>query len=343
MIVDCHGHYTTAPEAHRSWRRAMLSGEPYPAYPHISDDEIRETIEPTQLRLMRERGVDLTLLSPQASAMAHHLGDDVANAAWARACNDLVKRVVDLYPDSFVGVAQLPQTSGVGPNSCTLLELDRCITQLGFVGCNMNPDPSGGLWTGPPISDHAWYALYEKMVDLEVPAMVHGSASCNSNMHTTGAHYINSDTTVFMQLVQADLFTDLPELRLIIPHGGGAVPYHWGRYRGLNDMLHSKPLEAHLMNNIFFDTCVYSQPGMELLFKVVSIDNILFASEMLGAVRSIDPHNGQYFDDTKKYIADLSLTSSQLTKVFHENAARAYPRLSKMLASTLTNERPHNC
>ena len=56
------------------------------------------------------------------------------------------------------------------------------------------------------------------------------------------------------------------------------------------------------MRNVFFDTCVYHLPGIELLTKVVPIDNILFASEMLGAVQGIDPETGHTFDDTKRYI-----------------------------------------
>ena len=53
---------------------------------------------------------------------------------------------------------------------------------------------------------------------------------------------------------------------------------------------------------MFFDTCVYHQPGIDLLLDVMPIDNILFASEMVGAVRGIDPETGHYFDDTKRYI-----------------------------------------
>ena len=136
------------------------------------------------------------------------------------------------------------------------------------------------------------------MVELDVPAMVHVSASCNPNFHATGAHYINADTTAFMQFIEGDLFRDFPTLRFIIPHGGGAVPYHWGRYRGLADMLKRPPLEEHVMRNVFFDTCVYHQPGIDLLVRVIDIGNILFGSEMVGAVRGIDPRTGHYFDDT---------------------------------------------
>ena len=105
------------------------------------------------------------------------------------------------------------------------------------------------------------------MAELDVPAMVHVSSSCNPVFHATGAHYINADTTAFMQLIQGDLFADFPDLRLVIPHGGGAVPYHWGRYRGLADMLGKPPLSEHVMQNVFFDTCVYHQPGIDLLCR----------------------------------------------------------------------------
>ena len=335
MIIDCHGHYTTAPAAHQTFRDAQIAhfkdaSQPPPAPARISDDEIRETIEANQLKLQQARGSDVTLFSPRASAMAHHVGDASVSLAWPRACNDLIKRVVDLYPENFVGVCQLPQSPGT-PIAGSIAELERCVVELGFVGCNLNPDPSGGHWTAPPLTDRHWYPFYEKMVELDVPAMVHVSASCNPNFHATGAHYINADTTAFMQFVQGDLFRDFPALRFVIPHGGGAVPYHWGRYRGLADMLKRPRLNQHVMQNVYFDTCVYHQPGIDLLFEVIDVDNILFGSEMVGAVRGIDPETGNYFDDTKRYIDALAISDDDKRKVFELNARRVYPRLDAHL------------
>jgi 4-oxalmesaconate hydratase len=332
VIVDCHGHYTTAPAAHTAWREGQLaayrSGTTMPAYPTVSDDDIRQTIEDNQLRLLRERGIDRTLFSPRASAMAHHIADEAVGQAWARVSNDLIHRVVELYPDHFAGVCQLPQSPGV-PIERSLPELERCVTELGFVGCNLNPDPSGGHWSAPPLTDRAWYPLYEKMVELDVPAMIHVSASDLPNTHATGAYYLNADTTVFMQLLQGDLFHDFPELRLVIPHGGGSVPYHWGRYRGLADMLGRPPLAEHLMGNVFFDTCVYHQAGIDLLLRVVGAGNILFGSEMVGAVRGVDPETGHYFDDTKRYVDAVGLSEADRAAVYEGNARRVYPRLSR--------------
>ncbi len=334
MIIDCHGHYTTCPKAHDAWREAQVAaydaGVAPPPYPDISDDEIRETIEANQLRLLKERGADMTIFSPRASTMAHHIGDEAVSQEWTRRCNDLIKRVVDLYPETFIGVAQLPQSPGVSIAN-SIAELERCVLELGFVGCNLNPDPSGGHWTSAPLTDKAWYPFYEKMVDLDVPAMVHVSGSCNHNFHATGAHYINADTTAFMQFLTGDLFADFPTLRFIIPHGGGAVPYHWGRYRGLADMLKKPALSGHVMKNVFFDTCVYHQPGINLLAEVIDIDNILFGSEMVGAVRGIDPTTGQYFDDTKRYVDALPISDEAKLQIFEKNARRVYPRLDAQL------------
>nr|WP_217705412.1 amidohydrolase family protein [Peristeroidobacter soli] len=337
LIIDCHGHYTTAPDAHQKFRDQQLAKlkdplAPTPTPAKISDDEIRETIEKNQLKLQKERGADITIFSPRASAMAHHVGDEAVSQQWTRACNDLIKRVVDLYPENFVGVCQLPQSPGV-PISHSVQELERCVKDFGFIGCNLNPDPSGGHWTSPPLTDRHWYPFYEKMVELDVPAMIHVSASCNPNFHATGAHYINADTTAFMQFIEGNLFKDFPTLRFIIPHGGGAVPYHWGRYRGLADMLKRPALSEHVMKNVFFDTCVYHQPGIDLLVKVIDIENILFGSEMVGAVRGIDPETGNYYDDTKRYIDALNISEVDKRRIFEGNARRVFPRLDAILKS----------
>jgi len=340
MIIDVHGHYTTAPSALGAWRERQIAAlgdpgdAPSPAELRISDDEIRESIESNQLKKMDERGTDLTIFSPRASFMAHHIGDFQTSAAWAAICNELCHRVGLLFPDRFVGAAMLPQSPGVDPASC-IPELERCVREYGFVGINLNPDPSGGHWTSPPLTDRHWYPLYAKMVELEIPAMIHVSTSCNPCFHTTGAHYLNADTTAFMQCLTGDVFKDFPTLKFLIPHGGGAVPYHWGRFRGLAQELKKPLLGTHLLENIFFDTCVYHQPGIDLLTRVIPVKNVLFASEMIGAVRGIDPETGHPYDDTKRFIeASANLSAAQRHQVYEGNARRVFPRLDAALKAS---------
>ena len=339
MIIDCHGHFTTAPAALARFRDRQLarlidpSLKVLPAELGISDDELRACLEPNQLAFQRQRGTDLTIFSPRAGGMSHHSGSAATSLEWSRICNDLIYRAVSLYPESFVGCCQLPQSPGVSPAQC-VPELERCILGLGFVACNLNPDPTDGYWNDPPLTDRYWYPLYEKMVELDVPAMIHVSCSCNPNFHGVGAHYLNGDTTAFMQFLSGDLFKDFPTLRFVIPHGGGAVPYHWGRYRGIAQNLRRPLLQDHLLDNIFFDTCVYHQAGIDLLTRVIPSKNILFASEMIGAVRGIDPETGHHFDDTKRYLDQADLSAQAKRSIFFENALRVYPRIQRHIEST---------
>jgi 4-oxalmesaconate hydratase len=328
LVVDCHGHYTTEPKALGVFRQAQIAAlkdpslRPSALAPEITGGELLESVQP-QLNFQRERGTDITLFSPRASGMGHHIGTAETSAEWTLICNELIHRICTLVPGHFIGIGQLPQSPGVAPANC-IGELERCAKTYGFVAVNLNPDPSGGRWTDPPLFDRWWYPVYEKLVELDMPAVVHVSASINPNFHFTGAHYLAADTAAFMQLLTSDLFKDFPALRIVIPHGGGAVPFHWGRFRGLAQDMKKPPLEEMLLKNVFFDTCVYHKPGMELLFKVIPVDNILFASEMLGAVRGIDPLTGNYYDDTKRYIDALGLGESDRRKVFADNAKRVF-------------------
>ena len=116
MIIDCHGHYTTTPPGVEAWRNAQkeaVAADPAHVGEKgtvvVSDEEIRDSIEQNQLRLQRERGADLTIFSPRASWMAHHVGNEHTSTFWSQHQNELIRRVCDLFPDNFAPVCQLPQ------------------------------------------------------------------------------------------------------------------------------------------------------------------------------------------------------------------------------------------
>ncbi|MET9381615.1 amidohydrolase family protein [Streptomyces sp. NPDC002928] len=341
MIIDCHGHFTTAPPALGQWRERQIrafeesGARVSPDELVITDDEIKAAIEQGQLKLQLERGTDVTLFSPGAGKMAHHYGDERTSLDWSRVSNDLIARVCALFPGRFVGVCQLPQSPGDAlavsvRNSVT--ELERCVEELGFVGCLLNPDPSDGYWQAPPITDRVYYPLYEKMVELDVPAMIHVAMSRNPALQGTCAHYLNGDTAAFMQLCTSDLFTDFPTLKFILPHGGGAVPYHWDRYRGFLLDQGRPPLAEAVLRNVYFDTCVYHRRGLELLVDVVPTANVLFASEMIGAVRAVDPETGRRFDDTKYLLDSIpTLDGPDRQALYGDNALRVFGRLDDVL------------
>ncbi|WP_420438027.1 amidohydrolase family protein [Candidatus Poriferisodalis sp.] len=331
MIIDCHGHYTTTPPPVGEWRdaqKAAVEADPLhvgeKGVIDVSDDAIRESLEGAQLKFQRERGTDLTIFSPRASWMGHHVGNEHTSRLWTEHQNELIRRCCDLYPENFAPVCQLPQSPGVAIDS-SVNELHRCVEEMGFIGCNVNPDPSGGHWNGPPLWDRYWWPLWEAMQELDVPGMIHVSTSCNDNFWTTGSHYLGADTTAFVQALTSGFMRDFPGLRWVIPHGGGAVPYHWGRFRG---MAQDQGWDFDgLIDHIWFDTCVYHQPGIDLLVDVVPRSNVLFASEMVGAVRGIDPDTGNYYDDTKIYVDSAAIDDADRSAIYDANIRRVYPRL----------------
>ena len=328
MIIDAHGHYTTAPAGVQIFRATQIAAMGAPAkHPiNVSDDQIRASLENGQLKLQNERGTDVAFFSPRASWMGHHFGGPLVSRYWTEVNNDVIKRVCDLYPDRFIGVCSLPQSPGVPPEKGVVQELERAVNDLGFVGCNLNPDPSGGYWTDPPLGDRHWYPLYEKMVELDVPAMIHGSATCNPAFTTTGSHYMNVDNTGFVQLLDSNVHKDFPTIRFILPHGGGAIPYQYARFKGLSIMAKREPFDEFL-SRLFFDTAIYSQAAMDYLLRTIGVDNVLFASEMIGGVQAVDPLTGRQYDDNKPYIDAIEwLTDDDKRKLFRDNALRAYPR-----------------
>ena len=174
-----------------------------------------------------------------------------------------------------------------------------------------------------------------RLCELDVPAMVHVSMTCNPVFHITGSHYLNGDTAAFLQFALSDLFKDFPTLRFVIPSWRrAAIPITTGADPG-HRLRPEAParLEEIVLGNVFFDTCVYWQPGIQLLLDTIPAENVLYASEMIGAVRGRNPKDGRYFDDTK-YLLDqvTTLSSDDRTKIFGGNALRVYPRLGEVLA-----------
>ena len=119
---------------------------------------------------------------------------------------------------------------------------------------------------------------------------------------------------------------DFPTLKLIIPHGGGAVPYQFNRHRALHVREGRRPFEE-MVRHLYFDTAIYDQDSMEMLIRKIGPDNVVFSTEMLGTAKAIDPKTGRYFDDTVGMVKSIEwLTDEDRYKIFEGNAKKLYSR-----------------
>jgi len=328
MIIDAHAHYTTAPAELQAYRGRQIINlaKPVRARLQVSDEQLERSMR-NQFKRMQDTGIDRLLFSPQASAMGHHFGSELISRHWTEACNDLIARIARLWPDKISPVCQLPQSPGVSPKSW-VEELERCVTEQGFVACNINPDMAGGREPfTPSLGDDWWYPLWEKMVTLDIPGTIHASASLNPAHHVTTSYYIAQHHSGAVELLSSRVFRDFPTLKLIIPHGGGAIPYQWNRHRGMHVREGFEPFEE-AVRRVYWDMAIYDKEAMELLIKRVGVDNVLFATEMFGAVNATDPKTGKNFEDIVPIFQSIEwLSAEDRYKITEANARKVYSRM----------------
>lgn len=340
MIIDAHTHYTSAPHALQAYRARQIIEQARPSRPNVkvSEEELERSMQ-GQFKRMAETGIDHLIFSPQASAMGHHFGSELISRYWTEACNDLIARIARLWPEKVSPVCQLPQSAGTSPKDW-VEELERCVKELGFVGCNINPDIGGGRDPlTPSLAEEWWYPLWEKMVALDIPATIHASASLNPSMHTTISYYIAQHHSGAVELLRSRVFKDFPKLKIIIPHGGGAIPYQWNRHRGMHVKDGLEDFEE-AARRVYWDMAIYDRESMELLIKRVGADHVLFATEMFGAVNAIDPKTGRNFEDLVPIFNSIEwLSAEDRKKITELNAKKVFGRMAIDRAANAPGQR----
>jgi 4-oxalmesaconate hydratase len=236
----------------------------------------------------------------------------------------MVAQQCRLFPNVFRGVCGLPQSPGVSPKNC-IPELERCVKEFGFVGCLINPDPSEATnYDTPGMGDEYWYPLYEKLVELDVPGYIHG-AGCRSVRHSYSTHFINEETISVVSLVNSRVFQDFPKLKIVCSHGGGAVPYHAGRFLAPTLRRGAQSNFMDNMRKLYYDTVLYTALACELLIKTVGADRCVFGTERPGVGTAKDPKTGRWMDDVRSYIDAFTwLSDADKKAIFEDNAKKLF-------------------
>jgi predicted TIM-barrel fold metal-dependent hydrolase len=334
-VIDIHGHLSAPAELY-AYKSLLLASRGSHGREGLQlPDEVMETATGRHRDLLRAHGTDIQLLSPRPfQLMPSEQPARIVNW-WVRANNDIIAQVCRLFPDTFRGMAGLPQIAGASP-AVAIEELERCVRDLGFVGCLLNPDPSEGAGEPtPPLGDEWWYPLYAKLVELDVPALVHaaGCRSIRENYSST------EESIAILSLVDSDVFTDFPDLKIVVSHGGGSVPYQIGRWRAqrLLDGVVVEPYQRSTraqvepesfdssLRKMWFDSVLYSRESLEMLLRVVGPDRVMFGTEAPGSGSPIDVTTGRRFDDVKSLIDGIDwLTDDAREAVLGENARKLY-------------------
>jgi 4-oxalmesaconate hydratase len=325
MIIDSHAHIVMPPESFR-FMAELVGGRANPnTLPKIPEASVRKVAEDL-VRSMDKVGTDVQFISPRPYLQMHSVKPGRVAQLWAHHCNDLIAQFVQMFPDRFRGVAGLPQYMDESLELRAIPELRRCVSEHGFVGCLINPDPTEGLGDPPGLGDAYWHPLYRAMTELDVPGLIHSAGSCSARESYT-LKFINEESIAVVSLLGAKTFDTFPKLKIVVAHAGGAIPYQMGRFRAWSVRKNEAENFDEQLKKLYFDTCNYSPEAIELLCKVVGTERVLFGTEKPGTGSARNPLTGRDFDDMKPVVEGIEwLTVAQKQDIFECNCKRVYTR-----------------
>jgi predicted TIM-barrel fold metal-dependent hydrolase len=355
-VIDVHGHLSSPPQV-RAYAFSLVSlRSPGDGELRLPDEAVTAARQ-RHVRVLDERGIDVQLLSPRPAAMMHWERPFIVRA-WTRVTNNLIAQMCRLEPARFVGIGQLPQSAWLGIESC-LDELDRCVSELGFIGVLVNPDP-GGDSSAPGMDDEYWYPLYRRAAELDATILVHPSLSRDPRIEPLPHNYqfnnLVQETLATVLLEQSKVFSEFPGLRIVVSHGGGAPR----RLLADGDILDATAPEPKRVtpsgeapggqvgialepasqrqragqDNLFVDSCCYDPYFLAAVLRQRGTRQVVFGTEAPGSgSHLVNPATGRAADDVLATLRGLGFLSvTQLRALVHDNPLRAFPRLAKAIA-----------
>jgi OH-DDVA meta-cleavage compound hydrolase len=331
MIIDCHAH-VSAPAELWAYKASIIShrGAHGRGKVNVTDEQIRYAVEEHKeafphphLPYIDKVGTEIQLISPRPFQLMH--SEEAKLVQWFQEeVNNIIYRETKLYPDRFIGVAGIPTAAGE-PLDMAIAELERCVNELGFKGTLLNPDPYENTGIHPPaMGDRYWYPLYEKLCELDVPAHIHGTGS-RSPREPYSLRFINEETTAIFGLINSDVFKDFPKLKIVVSHGGGAMPYQLGRFQAGSMKRPEGDQFIDGMHKLYFDTVLYTKEAIELLLKVVGPERALFGAECPGVGSKVNPKTGREMDDIAPYFDEIDfIDDTDREMIFYGNAKKVF-------------------
>jgi OH-DDVA meta-cleavage compound hydrolase len=331
MIIDIHGH-VSAPQGLYAFKANLLAsrGAHGRGGLKFSDEQLEAALHTTgvfgrgHLDQMDKHGTDMQLISPRPFQLMHSERPARIVQWWHEEFHNVIAEDVRLHPDRFVGIAALPIVAGESVQSA-LPELERCV-KMGFKGCIFNPDPYENSAEPPPLDDRYWYPFYEKLCELDIPAMIH-SAGSKSERVNYSTNFIQQETIAVVTYCNSKVFDDFPNLKIIIPHGGGAVPYQIGRYQAATWARPKGERFLDKMRKLYYDCVLYSPDAVEYLIKIIGADRIMFGTECPGTGSHLNPETGRSCDDVRPSIENIEWLSAADKKMIFEDTARTVFKL----------------
>jgi predicted TIM-barrel fold metal-dependent hydrolase len=330
-VLDVHGHVSVPPSANALLPLMLGANTPMPS--PLSEPGARATATEEEFRkaaaghvaYMDERNIDVQIIGPRPFMMLGWMEPHLL-PAWTRYVNDMIHQQVSWHPDRFLGACQLPQISAAEDLSGCLDELNRCVQEYGFIAAYVSPDPAGRRTT-PGMHEPYWFPLYERVQEIGIPLIVHGTNSLDPRYRVVPHNYqlgfLTEQYLAGQFLSHGDVFERYPELKVVICHCGGAL----NRFIPTDHHIAQKDLSR----NLYYDTCGYDTLFLEAAIKQRGVSQMLFGTEAPGSGRAVRPETGKTSDDLVPVISGYEfLTEQDKIDIFNGNPAKVFPAMTKI-------------
>lgn len=279
-----------------------------------------------RLAVMEQRGVDKLVLSTPSHAFMYWAGE--FGTEYARICNDELSAFCRVMPDKFDFWAH----ANLADPEAAVEEIDRAVRVLGAKGLCVGGTNFDGIQT----YDERLFPVWAKLVELDVPIMVHGF---NQSIYLGERHHEDrfettsivgdcvDETLFFWYLICGGALDAFPSLKTYITHAGGMAVFQLGRLSELNgvmapDARNQRPLMDY-MKNFYFDLDVHHPALRRAVAEVVGADQLVYGTNFGGAYDYGDLTDG------------IDLSDSDREKIRSGNAIRLLKLDMSLLPSSL--------
>jgi predicted TIM-barrel fold metal-dependent hydrolase len=228
--------------------------------------------------------------------------------------NNEIFEIINKFPEYFKGFAALPLN--VNDINSSIEEAERAIKDLGLNGYVIGTGINNRI-----IDDEKYKPLLEFISKSRRPIFIHpGTIKLDeiideSNRITNLLSFPFETSYIALRLILSGLL-DILDLKLILPHGGGFLPYQFSRFdkdydinKELKEKIKMKP--SHYLRRMYYDSVIYNGVTLKYLINVVGISQILFGSDF--------PFMGREPAEIKALIENCGLSEEELYKIFYKN------------------------
>lgn len=284
MIIDLHNHYfpldiiehfpdDIASATTRADGNALLSvnGHTLPLDRRLFDVE-------QQLADMHAQGIDGKSLMVPPFTFLYELPSDIGTQ-WSVAINDGIAKTASNHPDVFFGFATLP----LQDVAASIAELDRAIVTLGLAGVEIATSINE-----LPLDDESLLPFWSRCQELRIPVLIHphyvSGAERMSRYHLRNLIGNPAETSLAgATLLFGGVLERFPDLRIVLSHGGGALPHLIGRLRQGFAMrsecqVHSSDPVGQL-SHLYYDTIVFDQEILRNVTNIVGTSQLVLGTD----------------------------------------------------------------